>query len=74
MLLCSSQTETMSKLYEPDGCASTQYGCCEDEFTAASGPNYEGCKPPIVGGCAGTRWGCCRDGKNSASGPDLIGK
>ena len=25
------------------GCISTQYGCCPNGVTAASGPNQEGC-------------------------------
>ena len=45
-----------------ENCASSQFGCCNDNITAASGPFKKGC--PI--NCTKTRFGCCEDGVTSA--------
>ena len=44
------------------GCGGTQFGCCDDGYTAkvdVSGTNCQ--QEPIIGGCAGTIFGCCPD-------------
>lgn len=38
------------------GCASSEFGCCYDNETDASGPNGEGCP------CSISEFGCCPDG------------
>ncbi|KAL2099296.1 hypothetical protein ACEWY4_005776 [Coilia grayii] len=53
-------------------CSQTQYGCCPDGRTTASGPERQGCpeEPPA---CSGSRYGCCRDGVTTARGPNKEG-
>lgn len=48
-------------------CRSTQYGCCTDDRTPSSGPNYEGCT------CAASKFGCCPDGVTEAQGNKFEG-
>ena len=48
-------------------CEDTEFGCCQDDFTPASGPHQEGCH------CAGSRFGCCPDGVTEAAGHDFEG-
>ncbi|XP_012946540.1 papilin [Aplysia californica] len=52
------------------GCDVSRFGCCRDRRTAASGPNYEGCRETP---CEYTRYGCCRDRRTAAQGPDFEG-
>lgn len=47
-------------------CSNTTFGCCADEFNAATGPFDEGCPPYLT--CGDTRFGCCMDGATVASG------
>jgi len=47
-------------------CAKTQFGCCDDNTTAAHGPNKEGC-------CLYSQYGCCPDNIVPANGPSLQG-
>lgn len=47
-------------------CAKEQFGCCDDNTTAAHGPNKEGC-------CLDTQYGCCPDNIVKAKGPNLQG-
>ena len=48
-------------------CSASENGCCPDQFTAASGPEGQGCD------CAGSEFGCCPDGETAASGPSFDG-
>lgn len=48
-------------------CAKEQFGCCDDNTTAAHGPNKEGC-------CLYSQYGCCPDNIVPANGPSLQGK
>ncbi|XP_055351849.1 LOW QUALITY PROTEIN: papilin-like [Paramacrobiotus metropolitanus] len=57
-------------------CATSQFGCCSDNTTAASGANQEGCEDAVEGSaaeCEGSEFGCCPDGKVPARGPDHAG-
>jgi hypothetical protein len=45
---------------------SSKYGCCDDDLTAAGGPNKEGC-PEIVN-CELSKYGCCPDGFTATGG------
>lgn len=47
-------------------CELEPFGCCNDNMTAAHGPNKEGC-------CLNTAYGCCPDNILAASGPNLEG-
>jgi len=47
-------------------CAKEQFGCCDDNITAAHGPNKEGC-------CLSSQYGCCPDNIVPANGPSLQG-
>lgn len=47
-------------------CANEQFGCCDDNTTAAHGPNKEGC-------CLYTQYGCCPDNILPANGSNLQG-
>lgn len=47
-------------------CAKEQFGCCDDNTTAAHGPNKEGC-------CLYSQYGCCPDNIVPANGPSLQG-
>ncbi|XP_055351869.1 papilin-like isoform X2 [Paramacrobiotus metropolitanus] len=60
-------------------CAASQFGCCSDNTTAASGANQEGQLRGRRGGlgsgmCEGSEFGCCPDGKMQARGPDHAGR
>jgi len=58
-------------------CQNSEYGCCPDGVTAASGPDYYGCMPrdPVPQGieCAVSQYGCCIDGHSPAEGPNYQG-
>ncbi|XP_070578826.1 papilin-like isoform X2 [Ptychodera flava] len=54
-------------------CQNTEFGCCADDVTAASGPFKEGCPPITYRDCAESRYGCCEDGETPASGPKYEG-
>lgn len=47
-------------------CTKEQFGCCDDNKTAAHGPNKEGC-------CLYSQYGCCPDNIVPANGPSLQG-
>ena len=49
-------------------CKDTEFGCCPDRKTPASGIDGEGC------GCAASWYGCCPDGEAEAEGEDFEGK
>lgn len=51
----------------PAECVNDPYGCCDDNATAAHGPNKEGC-------CLNTAYGCCPDNILPAQGANLEGK
>ncbi|MBN3312634.1 PPN protein, partial [Atractosteus spatula] len=55
---------------KPQSCSQSQYGCCPDGRTPASGPLGSGCP---IHSCAETRYGCCPDGVTAAQGPDRAG-
>ncbi|CAI4225042.1 unnamed protein product [Auanema sp. JU1783] len=42
-------------------CSKTEFGCCPDWYTPASGKNNEGCESFVLGNCNGTEFGCCID-------------
>jgi len=53
-------------------CAQSVHGCCPDEETEASGPDYAGCQQKDAiphGYCVETQFGCCADGVTAALGP-----
>ncbi|KAK8394131.1 hypothetical protein O3P69_006372 [Scylla paramamosain] len=59
-----STTTTTTEL--PPECLNSSYGCCPDNYTAAHGPNMEGC-------CLSSPFGCCPDHITEAYGPNLQG-
>ncbi|XP_058811937.1 papilin isoform X2 [Topomyia yanbarensis] len=48
-------------------CAKSEFGCCLDGNTKATGPFDEGCPAPET--CKETKHGCCLDGVSPAKGP-----
>ncbi|CAB3397113.1 unnamed protein product [Caenorhabditis bovis] len=54
-------------------CSKTEFGCCPDWYTPASGKNNEGCDEYILGACNSTKHGCCPDEVTLARGPNLEG-
>ena len=47
------------------GCIGTQYGCCQDIYTACTTFNCSNCQTTeLIGGCEGTKYGCCPDNIN----------
>ncbi|XP_050665935.1 papilin-like [Leptidea sinapis] len=50
-----------------DDCTASEYGCCLDNITEASGPNGQGCP------CSISEFGCCPDNVTAAIGPNLKG-
>ncbi|XP_066550939.1 papilin isoform X2 [Amia ocellicauda] len=48
---------------QPQRCTQSQYGCCSDGWTPASGPQGSGCPG---NSCTQTRFGCCPDGVRDA--------
>ena len=57
-------------------CGTSDYGCCPDGQTSASGPNQEGCPDRVVpahSACRSARYGCCEDGSTFATGPNKQG-
>ncbi|XP_041353663.1 papilin-like isoform X2 [Gigantopelta aegis] len=57
-------------------CGTSDYGCCPDGQTSASGPNQEGCATTVVtsrSACLTARYGCCDDGSTFAQGPNKQG-
>ncbi|CRL07350.1 CLUMA_CG020329, isoform A [Clunio marinus] len=46
------------------GCFASEFGCCQDNSTEATGPNYGGCSS-----CINTQFGCCPDNETPAHGP-----
>ncbi|XP_059156176.1 papilin-like [Physella acuta] len=51
------------------GCRLSEFGCCPDSQSPASGPNQQGC--PVR--CENSRYGCCADGRTPAKGYDYEG-
>lgn len=68
-------------------CQASEFGCCPDGRTSATGPDNEGCPKktprlrtsPMVpikkkeGACKDTDYGCCADGETAALGPQREG-
>ena len=48
-------------------CKDTEFGCCPDRRTPATGARGAGC------GCAASEPGCCYDGEQEAEGDDFAG-
>ncbi|XP_045125730.1 papilin-like isoform X4 [Portunus trituberculatus] len=61
-----STTSTTTTTELPPECLKSSYGCCPDNYTAAHGPNKEGC-------CLSSPFGCCPDHITEAHGPNLQG-
>lgn len=40
-----SDTCGSCRVPHPENCTESPFGCCWDNFTSATGPSYEGCKP-----------------------------
>lgn len=51
---------------KPAACLKSEFGCCPDNKTAATGPFDEGCK--LQETCKDTKFGCCSDGVSPAEG------
>lgn len=51
-------------------CRDTEYNCCTDGVSPATGPKNEGCPPSI---CNNTLYGCCLDGYSISQGNDYEG-
>lgn len=51
-------------------CKDTEYNCCSDGVTPATGPKNEGCPPSV---CNATLYGCCTDGYSISLGNDFEG-
>ncbi|XP_033102480.1 papilin-like isoform X3 [Anneissia japonica] len=56
---------------EESDCKVSEFGCCWNGNTSASGPFKRGCPP--VRDCTKTMYGCCQDGKTPASGKEFEG-
>nr|CAD7441588.1 unnamed protein product [Timema bartmani] len=54
-------------LFAGCGCENTQFGCCSDDRTPASGSELQGC------GCEASKFGCCPDGVVEAQGDKFEG-
>ena len=76
--LTTMDTDKVSLVYEDDTttiiastnkstCWETEFGCCADNKTLATGANMKGC-------CSSSVYGCCPDDMKSAEGPNLEGK
>uniref|UniRef100_A0A3P9HHH2 Papilin b, proteoglycan-like sulfated glycoprotein n=1 Tax=Oryzias latipes TaxID=8090 RepID=A0A3P9HHH2_ORYLA len=61
--------ESPSNYKYPD-CAQSVHGCCPDGYSAATGPENEGCPAED---CSFSRFGCCRDGVTAAEGDGQLG-
>lgn len=55
------------------GCAESEFGCCPDGKTEATGKDYKGCDIVDEKDCTKSHFGCCPDGKTSATGPENAG-
>ncbi|KAL7022058.1 hypothetical protein ACKWTF_012113 [Chironomus riparius] len=51
---------------KPVACLLSQFGCCPDNKTAATGPFDEGCT--VIETCKDTKYNCCPDGLTPAKG------
>lgn len=51
---------------KPAACLKSEFGCCADNKTAATGPFDEGCQ--VSETCKDTKFGCCPDGVSPAKG------
>ncbi|XP_071963975.1 papilin-like isoform X2 [Antedon mediterranea] len=67
---CETTADPIDEFRETD-CKTTEFGCCWNSNTSASGPFKQGCPP--VRDCAITIYGCCQDGTTPASGVDYEG-
>ncbi|XP_065354306.1 papilin isoform X6 [Calliphora vicina] len=55
-------------------CSFSEFGCCPDGKTVASGKNFAGCENVFdAKDCRNSLFGCCHDGRTSATGPDYEG-
>ncbi|XP_068234682.1 papilin isoform X9 [Palaemon carinicauda] len=66
-----SKKDQKCKRKEKKDCKDTEFGCCQDNVTPASGPFQKGC--PKIETCEDTTHGCCPDGVTPASGPKMKG-
>lgn len=49
-------------------CNMSDFGCCPDNITFATGPNLEGCS-----NCSSSEFGCCADNMTIAEGSNKFG-
>lgn len=56
-----------ASVVDSDSCQLSQFGCCLDGTTKATGENLQGC------GCTTSPNGCCPDGISEATGPNFEG-
>ncbi|GMT09209.1 hypothetical protein PFISCL1PPCAC_506 [Pristionchus fissidentatus] len=54
-------------------CSKTEFGCCPDWYTPATGPANGGCDAFVQGACNETTHGCCVDEVTLARGPNFEG-
>ncbi|XP_065214045.1 papilin isoform X2 [Planococcus citri] len=61
-------TKRPCKKKKPPKCELTEYGCCFDGITPATGPFSAGCAE--ISTCKETKYGCCADQVTPAQGPN----
>ncbi|KAG6465617.1 hypothetical protein O3G_MSEX015268 [Manduca sexta] len=63
----ATTTNILSSSIAYENCTTSEFGCCFDQETPATGPQGEGCP------CNSTEFGCCPDGVSPARGNDFEG-
>ncbi|XP_037294252.1 papilin-like isoform X4 [Manduca sexta] len=63
----ATTTNIFSSSIAYENCTTSEFGCCFDQETPATGPQGEGCP------CNSTEFGCCPDGVSPARGNDFEG-
>ncbi|MFH4974442.1 hypothetical protein AB6A40_001151 [Gnathostoma spinigerum] len=58
---------------ESEHCSKSEFGCCPDWYTPATGKDNEGCPIFTQGACNDTMHGCCPDEVTLARGPNYEG-